>query len=271
MADNGGGQGCAEPGTGATYRVAVPHCTVRIGPGPQPEYHRGMSRRTPIDPTRLRNEIAQAAARMIAEDGADYATAKRKAARQLLGDVRIAGDWLPDNEMVEDEVRAYQALFHADSQPRILALLRRVALLAMQDLAGFRPYLAGAVLNGTATEHSDIHLQCFCDSPKDVALHLLNAGVDFETSETRHFANRGEVETLSFLWRGQWPAQREARLLAGEIRAELGSPVGIHIALYDANDERGARGEPGGRPLRIDEDALRTLIAADEAASGNAI
>ena len=31
--------------------------------------------------------IAQAAARMIAEDGADYATAKRKAARQVLGEL----------------------------------------------------------------------------------------------------------------------------------------------------------------------------------------
>ncbi|KWR75694.1 hypothetical protein [Cupriavidus sp. IDO] len=222
-----------------------------------------MSRRAPPDPTRLREEIAQAAARMIAEDGADYATAKRKAARQLLGDQRVAGEWLPDNELIEAEVRAYQALFHADSQPRILALLRRLAVLAMEDLAEFRPYLAGAVLNGTATEHSDIYLQCFCDSPKDATLHLLNAGVSFDTSETRHFNGRGEVETLSFLWKGQWPDRREARLLAGEVRAELGAPVGIHIALYDADDERGAaRAEPGGRLPRADVDAVRSLLAA---------
>jgi hypothetical protein len=222
-----------------------------------------MPRRPALDPIRLREEIAQAAARMIAQDGADYATAKRKAARQLLGDLRVTGEWLPDNEMVEAEVRAYQALFHSESQPRVLALLRRLAILAMSDLSTFRPYLAGAVLNGTATEHSDIYLQCFCDSPKDLALHLLNAGVDFDTSESRHFAGRGEVETLSFLWKGQWPAQREARLLAGEIRAELGQPVGIHIALYDANDERGAvRADAGGRVARADLSAVRTLAAA---------
>ncbi|MGO4307310.1 UDP-N-acetylmuramate--alanine ligase [Cupriavidus sp. RAF12] len=221
-----------------------------------------MSRRIATDPTRLREEIAQAAARMIAEDGADYATAKRKAARQLLGDVRVAGEWLPDNDMIEEEVRAYQALFHAESQPRILALLRRLALLAMEDLAAFRPYLVGAVLNGTATEHSDVYVQCFCDSPKDVALHLLNAGVDFDTTETRHFAGRGEVETLSFLWRGQWPAAREARLLAGEVRAELGSPVGIHLALYDADDERGAvKTDASGRITRADMNAVRALAA----------
>ncbi|QQX83914.1 UDP-N-acetylmuramate--alanine ligase [Cupriavidus necator] len=222
-----------------------------------------MTRRTAPDPTRLREEIAQAAARMIAEDGADYATAKRKAARQVLGEQRVPGEWLPDNEQVEAEVRAYQALFHADSQPRVLALLRRLAVLAMEDLAPFRPYLAGAVLNGTATEHSDIYLQCFCDSPKDATLHLINAGVDFETSESRHFGGRGEVETLSFLWKGQWPDRREARLLAGEVRAELGAPVGIHIALYDAVDERGAvRADASGRPARADVQAVRALMDA---------
>lgn len=220
-----------------------------------------MSRRTPTDPARLREEIAQAAARMIAEDGADYATAKRKAARQLLGDARVAGEWLPDNDMIEEEVRAYQALFHGEDQPRIVALLRQLALLAMDDLAPFRPYLAGAVLNGTATEHSDVYIQCFCDSPKDVALHLLNAGVDFETSESRHFAGRADVETLSFLWRGQWPPLREARQLAGEVRALLGAPVGIHIALYDADDERGAaRADASGRVARADINAVRALV-----------
>ncbi|CAG9178599.1 UDP-N-acetylmuramate--alanine ligase [Cupriavidus pampae] len=229
-----------------------------------------MSRRVPSDPTRLREEIAQAAARMIAEDGADYATAKRKAARQLLGDVRVAGEWLPDNETIEAEVRAYQALFHGESQPRILALMRRVAVLAMTDLAPFRPYLVGAVLNGTATEHSDIYLQCFCDSPKDVALHLLNAGVDFDTSESRHFGGRADVETLSFLWRGQWPAQREARLLAGEVRAELGAPVGLHIALYDADDERGAlRADASGRVARADLTVVLALLQADSHDSGD--
>ncbi|BDB25452.1 hypothetical protein Tamer19_14830 [Cupriavidus sp. TA19] len=223
-----------------------------------------MSRRTPPDPTRLREEIAQAAARMIAEDGADYATAKRKAARQVLGEQRVPGEWLPDNDQVEAEVRAYQALFHADTQPRVLALMRRVALLAMEDLAPFRPYLVGAVLNGTATEHSDIYLQCFCDSAKDATLHLLNAGVDFETSESRHFGGRADVETLSFLWKGQWPDRREARQLAGEVRAELGVPVGIHIALYDAIDERGAvRADASGRPARADLQAVRALIGED--------
>ena len=45
----------------------------------------------------IRAEIAALAARLIAEDGTDYGTAKRKAARQILGNARINGNVLPDN------------------------------------------------------------------------------------------------------------------------------------------------------------------------------
>ncbi|ENZ76436.1 MULTISPECIES: hypothetical protein [Ralstonia] len=222
-----------------------------------------MSKRPTLDPARVREEIAVSAARMIAEDGVDYATAKRKAARQVLGtESRAPGEWLPDNEQVETEVREYQALFQAESQPRVLALLRRIALVLMEGLAIHNPYLAGAVFNGTASEHSDIHLQVFCDSPKDVAIFLLNAGVDFDTTESAHFAGRDEVETLSFLWRGQWPAGPESRELARELRAETGTPVGVHIALYDMNDVRGARrADATGRTQRGDAAAVRALLS----------
>lgn len=222
-----------------------------------------MSKRPTLDPARVREEIAVTAARMIAEDGVDYATAKRKAARQVLGtESRAPGEWLPDNEQVETEVREYQALFQAESQPRVLALLRRIALVLMEGLAIHNPYLAGAVFNGTASEHSDIHLQVFCDSPKDVAIFLLNAGVDFETTESAHFAGRDEVETLSFLWRGQWPAEPESRELALQLRAETGTPVGVHIALYDMNDVRGARrADATGKTQRGDAAAVRALLS----------
>ena len=59
------------------------------------------------------------------------------------------------------------------------------------------------MLNGTAGEHSDIHLQLFADSLKDVALFLLNKNVSFRRfGNTLHFKQRGTkpVETLSFLW-----------------------------------------------------------------------
>lgn len=160
-----------------------------------------MSRKTLLDPRRVRDEIALAAARLIAEDGLDYAGAKRKAARQVLGDSRIAGEWLPDNDQIEEELHEYLALFQSDTQPAELRRLRLVALAWMERLAAFNPYVAGAVLNGTANAHSDIHLQTFCDNHKDVAIYLLNQNIQYDVSETRHFAGRGDIETLSLVAR----------------------------------------------------------------------
>jgi hypothetical protein len=185
-------------------------------------------------------EIAQSAARLIAEDGLDYASAKRKAARQLFGDTRVAGEWLPDNDLIEEELREYIALFQSDTQPDELRRLREAALDWMRRLAEFNPYVTGAVLNGTANAHSDIHLQIFTDNPKDVAIYLLNQNVQYDVSETRHFAGRADVETLSFLWRP---------------RRDMDA-IGVHVALYASDDLRGAvkadaRARRAGRRRRV--------------------
>src|SRR6187402_945708 len=67
-------------------------------------------------------EIAAAAARMVVEDGMEYGPAKRRAAKQL--GLHPRDTEMPDNDQLEDEVRAYLALFCAESQPRELAALR---------------------------------------------------------------------------------------------------------------------------------------------------
>ncbi|WP_089397892.1 hypothetical protein [Noviherbaspirillum humi] len=193
----------------------------------------------------LRAEIAAAAARLIAEDGADYATAKRKAVKQILGNAKVRGNVMPDNAQIEDEVRAYQELFFGDTQPARLLALRRAALRIMEDMAQFSPYLTGAVLNGTAGDHSDIHLQLFTDSAKDVEIFLLNKNVDFEVSERAHFKGHAEpVETISFLWHNE----------------------GVHLSVYAADDLRGAvRQQAGGRQERAGIDSVRKLIQESEA------
>jgi hypothetical protein len=192
----------------------------------------------------LRAEIAVAAARMIAEDGVDYGTAKRKAAKQILGNNKVRGDVLPDNAMLEDEVRLYNELFFGDTQPPRLLHLRTLAVRLMAELAPFQPHLTGAVLNGTAGEHSDIHLQLFSESPKDVEIFLLNKRIDFEVSESSHFKGRSEpVETLSFIW------QQE----------------GVHLALYETDDLRGAvKKSASGRQERADIEFVRALILESE-------
>lgn len=211
-----------------------------------------MTRKSWNDAQRLREEIALAAARLIAEEGVDYATAKRKAAKQVTGENRVAGELLPNNDQIETEVREYVQTFLSDTQPAELSHLRDVALTVMIELARYRPYITGAVYNGTATALSDIYLQAFCDNPKEVAIDLLNRGIDYEVSETRHFNGRGMVETLSFLWR---------------TRGQRGEPAGVHLSLYSLDDMRGAlkATDGNGRTVRTDAEGLRALIAETEA------
>lgn len=196
------------------------------------------------DMEQLRAEIAAAAARLIAEDGADYGTAKRKAAKQILGNAKIRGDIMPGNAQIEEEVRIYNELFLGESQPVRLLHLRKLALRIMEELAQFSPYLTGAVLNGTAGEHSDIHLQLFTDNPKDVQIYLLNKNVNFEVSETSHFKGHNEpIETVSFMWQNE----------------------GIHLALYATDDLRGAvKNTAEGRTERANTEMVRTLIMSSE-------
>lgn len=197
------------------------------------------------DQFQLRLEIAATAARMIAQDGADYATARRKAARQVLGVDQPAPNLMPDNAQIEDEVRKYQSLFGGAAHAERLLHLRQTALQVMDALAAFNPYLTGAVLNGTAGEHDDIHLQLFADSAKEVEIFLLGRNVNIDISETPHFkgARHDPVETVSFLW------HKEA----------------VHAELYEFHDLRGAlKPRADGRLQRVDAAGLRALMTTDQ-------
>ncbi len=152
----------------------------------------------PQEAEALRAEIAALAARMIAEDGADYSSAKQKAARQILGKQKVRGDYLPDNAEIEQQVREYNEIFFGDTQPARLQQLRELALELMEQLEEFQPYLVGSVLNGTAGEHSDIYLHLYPDNIKEVSIFLLNKDVQFDVGE----GSRDDVEeTLSFMYR----------------------------------------------------------------------
>ena len=127
---------------------------------------------------KLRTEIAQLAAKLIASEGvADFRSAKRKAAARLGID---SERYLPANVEIEQALQEYQRLFQSRSQPDHLLALRQAALQAMQFLERFRPRLVGAVLLGTATEFSEITLHLYCDAAEDVAWFLNEAGIKFE-------------------------------------------------------------------------------------------
>lgn len=195
-------------------------------------------------------EIAAAAARLVVEEGLDYGAAKRRAVKELGAPARAA---LPDNDAVQEQVRAYLALFRADTQPAELLALRELALTWMQRLAEFRPHLTGAVWNGTATRLSDVHLQLFCDDPKSAEITLINQGVAFEARQVRGF--RGEmVDALSF----------------SVFCSGLGEHVGVHLMIHDHDDVRGAlKPAADGRPARGDEQALRARMLEDAASIMN--
>lgn len=190
-------------------------------------------------------EIAAAAARLVVEEGMEYGPAKRRAAKAL-GQRSTRSADLPDNDELEDEVRAYIELFHADTQPAELEALRRVAARWMERLAQFRPHLTGAVWRGTATRLSSVHLQLYCDDSKSAELALIDLGVDYDVGSLP--GPRGEqVDVLTV----SSPSQ------------ELGESVTLHLTVLDHDDLRGAlKPDARGRTHRGDLAALRTLMSA---------
>ena len=163
-----------------------------------------MTTRFSTDTATLQQQIAAAAARLIAEEGASYETAKRNAVRMILGNARVNSEILPNNEAVENELRRYNRLFLSKKQPARLQHLRLAAVQLLKKFQPFCPYITGAVLNGTAGEHSGIHIQLFTDNAKDVELFLLNEGIPFEVGELAKFRkNNRIIETIEFIWRNE--------------------------------------------------------------------
>ena len=184
------------------------------GPGPKRQH--------------LRERIAHQAARLMAEDGiADFALAKRKAARRAgasdLGE-------LPTNEEVEQALRTYQALYQGEEQRAVLKHLRKQALMMMQLLKSFNPHLTGSVLSGTAGRHSDVSLQLFVDSIKDVELFLLNREIPYRRAEKRLYV--GDV------WR------------VIPVFAINNDDAEVKIAVFSTNDQRHAlKTSVDGKPI----------------------
>ena len=148
----------------------------------------------------VRRRIAVEAARLLTEQGMrDFHQAKSKAALNLgLGD-NVA---LPRNDEVEDALREHQRLFQSASQPARLQQLREVAIEAMGFLQSFQPRLVGAVLEGTADQHSAVCLHVFADNPREVMTFLADQRIPF-AEETRRLRsdsrNERDYPVLSFL------------------------------------------------------------------------
>ncbi len=185
----------------------------------------------------LRREIAALAARMMAEDGiSDFGFAKRKAAKQLGG---ADSDALPTNAEIEAELRAWQALYQDEEQPERLHEMRSAAVEVMRLLADFRPYLTGGALDGTAGRYSELEIELFPESAKEVEIFFLNQDFHYEHREPRRPAPNSPEAILSFDWDevpvrlSIYPAGAERNGRRGQERARLAQVE----ALLEAEDE----------------------------------
>lgn len=184
-------------------------------------------------------EVAAAAAALVADEGMEYAAAKKKAARTL----GHRGE-LPSNEQLEDAVREHLAIFHAETQPGELRALRELALQWMLRLAEFRPHLSGAAWRGTATRQSALLIDLYCDDPKAAEIGLLNLGISFDVA-TQDRPGREPLDVLS---------------VAAPLR-ERSDSVTIHLLVRDLDELRGAlQPDARGRSWRGDTTALRRLL-----------
>ncbi len=192
--------------------------------------------------TEDQSEIAAQAARWVVDDGLEYGPAKRRAVKELGLSGRGA---LPSNEVLEDAVMDYIAVFCGDTQPQELQALRRLALDWMTRLSEFRPHLGGAVWHGTATRKSDIYLQLFCDDSKSAEIALIDQGVSYAARTVTGF-NGAAVEALS----------------VHAFCADLNEDIGLHLMIYDFDDVRGAlKADCKGRAPRGDAKAVRRLLS----------
>ncbi len=197
---------------------------------------------SPTSDKRIRQQLAMEAARIMAEEGVnDYQFAKRKAATRL-GAVGSRNSLrnLPRNDEIQQALEEYLRLFKADSQPAILNKLRQIAVQAMRLLQKFSPRLVGSVLGGTASEHSNINLHIFADTPKDVILFLMNERIPYESAEKTLILMNGE--------NASYPMYRFT--LQGVV---------LEVVVFDADDIRQAPRSPiDGHPMK------RATLAAVE-------
>ena len=185
----------------------------------------------------VRRSIASLAARMMAEDGiTDYGFAKRKAAKSL---GVVDGETLPTNEEIEVELRIYQSLYQDDEQRERLQELRQTALEVMELLVDFRPYLTGAVLDGTAGRYSGVDIDLFADSTKDVEISLLSRNIPYEISQPRH----------------QGPDTPETRLHLDW--DDIPVTLSVHSLTTEHHQKRGS----SERPTRARASAVAALLA----------
>ena len=142
-------------------------------------------RRSLMNPSKLRRQIAWEAARLMYERReSEYFRAKMKAARHICRTWVKPMD-LPSNAEIRDELQALARLYEGEQRTANLRDMRLHALHLMKLLARYRPRLIGSVLTGHVRQGSDIDIHVFSDSLEGVAGVLDAEGLVYDVERKR--------------------------------------------------------------------------------------
>ncbi len=198
----------------------------------------------------LRAAIAQLAAQiMYGQEVKQYFTAKRLAAKRLLGEsggkkLRYRPMDLPSNGEIKQALLELVIEIEGSVRTRRLFAMRVVALEAMGPLERFVPRLIGSVATGHVRSGSDIDLHVFAEDPSDVELRVRELGWTHE------------VQRVSIL-KGGKVMEFTHVLVADEFPLEL--------TVYKPRDlGTRPRSSTDGKPIvRLSAGALRSLCAKE--------
>ena len=265
--------------------VILPMPTARADLPPQRALHWHLGRRRLDGRLRkcwgaavnLRREIAAAAAALVADSGLDYGSAKRRALRQMVLPDSAPRGAMPDNEEVDEALREHLELFDPEGHRARRQAICLAATALMEILEPWAPMVTGAAWKGLVTEHAVLHLQIDDGHAKEVAIALINQGLNFDATEMPASGPRGRVEALVGHWR-DWPvviAMHPLHDLRGAPREEnRAAERGNRSQLIERSRQLGAIDEPGASgatrtPIATPADApLATVHAGRQRTSG---
>lgn len=125
----------------------------------------------------------------IAKEGLNYKEAKRKAIKHT----GLSLQYLPNNDTIESALRHY-LIKEIPNYHLILRHIRQLTchwlnkiekIFLIHAIKPSKVIAIGAVVNGTATEHSPIHIHIFTDDFKQLEIALIDNHIQLEYTEKK--------------------------------------------------------------------------------------
>ena len=194
----------------------------------------------------VRAALAQFAAQiMYGEEVKQYFTAKRLAARRLLGRIegkatRYRPHDLPSNGEIKQALLELVTEIEGDARTQRLFAMRIVALEALEALTPFHPRLIGSVATGHVRSGSDVDIHVFAWHAADVEAHVRELGW---VHETQHVSILKHGKIMNFT------------------HVHVPDVFPLELTVYAPNELRHRpRSSTDGKPIvRIRDTALRAI------------